>query len=530
MFFSEVRDLASDIVKHWLAIVKGTTPPMIKNNMSTNETGVQNQQSTANHEIKREVNQNDASQTDNLSHDTPIEDEADATYVQSTSPSSSSVDTDDSDVYVPPNQKDNAKSKKRVVAKKEKSLLKKSNRETKPKLKSKLITSNDSKEAKPGSIKLKIEKRIEEVPVLKTKKEEKTLEEKLKEKRKLKDEKEKEKFARFKEHREKREKHKDKQDLDGKNKNKLQEQKLKGDLSKLLPKSLEKLGRIPKISKDSMSQDDKRKDDAKKNEKVEDKKLVKKDDKLVVVKTKENEKDKDATKKDKDIKRPAPVLPKKPVSMSVEKRFAAGEAKPKTVKAYNSKFRLTGLEQEVIPKPVSRKTSLSGSPTLNLASTVAEKTAVKRSPPKDVEIEPIEKKLKSPDLSFTEEKSPQANKAKKRKCFIFIYNLIDSMQIYCRYYNILFPKFTYSLYLLLRYEPYKIIEVIVFLISMVLRSAKGHYFAFFFSENHRMYIEVMCTSYLLIYNRFETHFLIMNEVSSLCNISKNLGYVNVSWI
>lgn len=454
LFFPEIRDLASDIVKHWLAIVKGTTPPMIKNNTSANETGVQNQQLTTNHEIKGEVNQNDASQTDNLSHDTPVEDEADATYVQSTSPSSSSVDTDDSDVYVPPNQKDHGKTRKRVVAKKEKSLLKKPNQETKPKLKSKLITSNDSKEARPGSIKLKIEKRIEEVPVFKAKKEEKTLEEKLKEKRKLKDEKEKEKFARFKEHREKREKHKDKQDLDGKNKNKLQEQKLKGDLSKLLPKSLEKLGRIPKISKDNVSQDDKRKDDAKKNEKVEDKKLARKDEKLVVAKTKENEKDKDATKKDKDIKKPTPVLPKKPVSISVEKRFAAGEAKPKTVKAYNSKFRLTGLEQEVIPKPVSRKTSLSGSPTLNLASTVAEKTAVKRSPPKDVEIEPIEKKLKSPDLSFTEEKSPLANKAKKRKCFIFIYNLTDLMQVCYRYYNFLFPKFTYSLYLLLKYEPY----------------------------------------------------------------------------
>lgn len=58
-------------------------------------------------------------------------------------------------------------------------------------------------------------------------------------------------------------------------------------------------------------------------------------------------------KNDEKINTKKANVPKKPVSISIEKRFLSSEEKPKTVKTYNSKFRLTGLEDAVTgpPKP-----------------------------------------------------------------------------------------------------------------------------------------------------------------------------------
>ncbi len=345
-----------------------------------------------------------------VSSDGSNDEPEDGNYVKSTSPSSSSsTDSDENDVFVPP-KRTPVKGKNKAATAAEKS-AKKPSPEEKPKLKSKLIQNADSKKA---SIKLRIEKKVDKSPELKTKKNDRTAaEEKLKEKRKLKEE--KEKMAKFSREREKKlGKEKRPPPAEAKNaKDKLQDDRLKGELSKLIPKSIDKLGRIPKKPKESDSVGEEkptqpRKDDGKEKPKVEEKKSVKKEEKPTTPKPNEKE-----AKKEKDSKKPVPTPPKKPVSMSVEKRFAA-EAKPKTVKAYNSKFRLTGLEQESIPKPPPRKSSSTSSHAS--ASSSKDRGGVKRSPTKDGEIEPAEKRLKSPDVSTPEDKnSPVATKVVKRK-------------------------------------------------------------------------------------------------------------------
>lgn len=357
------------------------------------------------------------------------EEKEDTNYVKSTSPSSSSLDSDDSDVFVPYKKTPGKKKIKGVKSpKKEKGSRKSSLDSDKPKLKSKLVNDVSSKDPKKASIKLKIEKKRDGSVVYKKREktgDEKTLEEKIKEKRRLKDEKEREKFARLKLEREKKEqrlaKDKEKRDKTEKTSKEKLDDKAKGDLAKLIPKPIDKLGRIPKLNKDSDSSKTQT-DDAKRKEDVKIDKVKpekKKDDatRLAIQRLKD-EREKEAAKKEAK-KLTTPVPPKKPVSMSVEKRFAPGESKPKTVKAYNSKFRLTGLEQEVLPKPPSRKTGTGTVPTLG----PAEKNALKRSPTKDIESEPLEKKMKSPDITL-EEKSPVNSKTKKRKLTFATINVL----------------------------------------------------------------------------------------------------------
>lgn len=456
VFISGVRDLASEIVKQWLAIVKGPTavaPVPAVNNVDPATAPVVAQVSVAAENNQVENNDNQVTQPTASSEESMEEDVDDGNYVKSPSPSSSSVDSDDADEFIP--NKKPLKRPAKTVNKKEKVPRKKSleNSIEEPKLKSKLVASVNAKESKRGSIKLKIEKKTSDldevkpkkdrVGEVKPKKETVSVEERLKMKRKLKADKEKEKFAKFKQERDKKDKTKDKRDDVTKDKareDKIREDKYRTELSKLIPKSLDKIGRIPKKPKEPVSDEQppetKAKDDAIKP-KSDDKKVTKKDDKSFTTKPKETV---DAAKREKDVKKALPVPPKKPVSMSVEKRFAA-EEKPKTVKAYNSKFRLTGLEQEVIPKPPARKTtpSVTGSANASTSSSTppyepeavaaplsppVEKIALKRSPTKDVEIEPAEKKLKSPDASMSEDKSsPLSTKNKKRKYIIFNFSL-----------------------------------------------------------------------------------------------------------
>ncbi|XP_065221877.1 serine/threonine-protein phosphatase 1 regulatory subunit 10-like [Planococcus citri] len=486
----KVKELASDIVKHWLAIVKGA--PAV-NQQQTSNVSEPDSATNAEQPVTAavqppevvDVDESDAHDSRVSSNDSQEEEEehGDTNYVKSTSPSSDSVDdSDDQDDFVPYKKQSPAMSAKKKAAKTAKLAVKKEKQSRKSnttvgvekpttKLKSKLVNDAPSKDQKKAPIKLKIEKkRDEELSNKKPRKIsdsgasaiEKAIDEKIKEKRRLREEKEREKFSRLKHEREKKElklsSSKEKRDkLDKLNKEKLDE-KAKGDLSKLIPKPLDKLGRIPKLSSkenhestsassktnDAHSDDAKRKEHEAKNDKsstaaksTDDKKGPKKEKdeamKQTIQRLKE-EREREAAKKEAK-KATLPVPPKKPVSMSVEKRFAAGESKPKTVKAYNSKFRLTGLEQEM-PKPPSRKQSTSTSSSLSsstaaLITTAAistpvidtiapaatsptsnEKNPVKRSPTKDIDIEPVEKKMKSPDITL-EDKSPIQNKNKK---------------------------------------------------------------------------------------------------------------------
>lgn len=429
-------------MKHWLAIVKGTPPltpslPIDSTSNNTENKLCENSENNIDEDLNTaDEETNDVTDTRESFTCSVEEVEEDKNYEKSTSPSSCSLESDGSDDAFTPYKRSQTK-KRNKIQKKEKLSEKNSFEETSM-LKSKIISNIDVKESTKAPIKLKIKKKKVELAEHKMKKieESSVIERRAKEKRKQRENKEKEKFSKLKQEREKKEKHvKEKRDgvLDSKN-NKSCDEKLKSELSNLIPRSLEKLGRIPKIKDTDRSvSEEKRKEDSKIEKLKTDDKKIKKDEKGIPLKSRDSEKDKDINKKDKETGKSstltAPV--KKPISMSVEKRFATGEAKPKTVKAYNSKFRLTGLEQEVTPKVPSRKLLTSGTIMNSLnnnGSNSQEKNAAKRSPTKDFENEPVEKRLKSPDVSVSEEKlSPVSSKVKKRKyrftfiCFLSSY-------------------------------------------------------------------------------------------------------------
>lgn len=402
--------MASDIVKHWLAVVKGTpttVPTSAANHVGADSIAVPSPICTTAVELKSHSKDQPDARVAHMSIDEEEEEINDANYVKSTSPSDSSQDSDESDVFVPYKKIQSKKKLKTPVKKDSSSLNDKPNHVVnKLKLKNKSIKNDlvDRKDAKVASLKLKIAKKNDDLETVTIKRVKSDISSSVKEKSRSNSERERDKFLKLQQLREnkrdKRDKLKEKNREKAQAEEKLKVEKLQEDLSKLIPKPLGKLGRIPKKSKEPEEQ---RKED---QSKVDEKR--KKDDKHSPSspppsKSKENEKE--TGRKEKS---PLPAPPKKQVSMSVERRFET-EAKPKTVKAYNSKPRLTGLEEEVLPKLPTKKS--------NAASA---SHSVKRSPPKDTENEPSEKRIKSPDVSATEDKtSPVTAKTKKRKSIFF---------------------------------------------------------------------------------------------------------------
>lgn len=141
----------------------------------------------------------------------------------------------------------------------------------------------------------------------------------------------------------------------------LQVEKDKETISKLIPPSISKIGKIPKKSK----------------EKEPPPKMQMPLD----------------VKKPSEFKKPVEIKkPEKNFSISVKtNRIIEGDARPKTVKTYNSKFRSTGLEEEIKPPPPRPALKKQGPPPLPQP----EKKPVKRgSPPPPPEPQPPEKKIK----------------------------------------------------------------------------------------------------------------------------------------
>ncbi|KAI5705140.1 hypothetical protein M8J76_006506 [Diaphorina citri] len=125
-------------------------------------------------------------------------------------------------------------------------------------------------------------------------------------------------------------------------------------------------------------------------------KIPKKTDKAKINELKENigKEASSGEKKDKPVApAPAPDVPKKNISFSIEKRTPSDQ-KPKTVKTFNAKFRSTGLEEETAkPPPPRAKTSSSSSKHTSSSSSSSDKKPSKRpSPSKEL---PPEKKLKT---------------------------------------------------------------------------------------------------------------------------------------
>ena len=138
-----------------------------------------------------------------------------------------------------------------------------------------------------------------------------------------------------------------------------QAEKDKAILAKLIAPSLSKVGKIPKKSDAAKSEDSK-------------------------------------AESKPEVKSPKPVHPAivpevKKKSISIEVRKPA-EGRPKTVKTFNSKFRSTGLEEEVKPPPPR---SAKKAPVAVVApSVVADKKEHLKRPSPPVELSPAEKKPK----------------------------------------------------------------------------------------------------------------------------------------
>lgn len=106
-----------------------------------------------------------------------------------------------------------------------------------------------------------------------------------------------------------------------------------------------------------------------------------------------------------EIKKPPEIKPKK-LSISIEVRKPTGDAsRPKTVKTYNSKFRSTGLEEEVKPPPprvIKKPVTLDKRPV---------KLPVLKRPSPVKEIGPPEKKLKPALTDVTSGESKKNEKS-----------------------------------------------------------------------------------------------------------------------
>lgn len=158
--------------------------------------------------------------------------------------------------------------------------------------------------------------------------------------------------------------------------------KEKESLSKFITPPISKLGKIPK--KSAANKEEKQSEEKNRTLKEEIS-----DNKSELKKTPESKK--------------APEVKRTEKKYSIEpKRFLPHESKPKTVKTYNSKFRSTGLEEEVKPPPskaVPKKPLSPFSPPLSLP----EKKSNKRSSPPPPDITIPEKKPK-PDATIEEKK------------------------------------------------------------------------------------------------------------------------------
>uniref|UniRef100_A0A1B6D378 TFIIS N-terminal domain-containing protein n=1 Tax=Clastoptera arizonana TaxID=38151 RepID=A0A1B6D378_9HEMI len=122
-----------------------------------------------------------------------------------------------------------------------------------------------------------------------------------------------------------------------------EEREFKESLSKIITPSISKLGKIPKKTNNTNKDED---DPKKESSKVSSSDIKKPID----------------YKKVPDIKKP-----EKKYSMSIGvKRSIDNDAKPKTVKTFNSKFRSTGLEETPPPppKPVAKKPTIMPPPTI----------------------------------------------------------------------------------------------------------------------------------------------------------------------
>lgn len=187
--------------------------------------------------------------------------------------------------------------------------------------------------------------------------------------------------------------------------------KEKESLSKFITPPISKLGKIPKKSAAN-------KEEKQSEEKNRTLKEDTSDNKSELKKASD-------TKKLPDVKRP-----EKKYSIEL-KRSLPNESRPKTVKTYNSKFRSTGLEEEVKSPPSK---AVPKKPTPSLFSSplgLPEKRSIKRSSPPPPDITIPEKKPKTDPT--IEEKKPTEKvggiklipaKPKRKSNIIIVFNLV----------------------------------------------------------------------------------------------------------
>ncbi|XP_063223348.1 serine/threonine-protein phosphatase 1 regulatory subunit 10-like isoform X2 [Bacillus rossius redtenbacheri] len=191
------------------------------------------------------------------------------------------------------------------------------------------------------------------------------------------------------------------------------DEKDKALLAKLIPPAISKLGKIPKKKKpeeieknDTKKPEDMKKASEKKPEESKKASEKKPEESKKAPERKPEELKKAPEKKPEETKKinekklppppPPPSEPKKTASISIEVRKPSTAPRPKTVKTYHSKFRSTGLEEELKP-PVPRAAVAVKKPVP--VPLLEKKPPVKRpSPTRDV---PVEKKLK---IDITPEK------------------------------------------------------------------------------------------------------------------------------
>jgi len=153
-------------------------------------------------------------------------------------------------------------------------------------------------------------------------------------------------------------------------------EKEKESIKKLIAPPISKLGKIPK--KTSSNKEEKQSEE--KNRTLKE----------------ENGESKSDLKKSYDIKKPEVKRQEKNFSIGVDRKAVDKGEKPKTVKMYNSKFRSTGLEEEVKPpppRPVSKKPPPPLFPSLGLPE---KKLGKRMSPPPEPHIPEKKPKPESP--------------------------------------------------------------------------------------------------------------------------------------
>lgn len=197
--------------------------------------------------------------------------------------------------------------------------------------------------------------------------------------------------------------------------------KEKESLSKFITPPISKLGKIPKKSA------------ANKEEKQSEEK-----NRTLKEETTDN---KSELKKASDTKKlPEVKRPEKKYSMSVGlKRSLPNESRPKTVKTYNSKFRSTGLEEEVKPPPSKAVPKKPTTSPFSSPLSLLEKKSAKRSSPPPPDITIPEKKPKiDPTI---EEKKPTEKvggiklippKPKRKSNRITFFNLVKLTNLHLK--------------------------------------------------------------------------------------------------